>query len=146
MLEADVYARLLDRGMPRGVSERQAQFLASLTIRPSLTRADYQALTGVSANTAQQDIAELVAAGYVLRVGGGPASRYCLLDKLPFIAPPARRHRPATPTAVGPPPPSQPHAVAPRSPADRPHLSVSGEWPSTCVPNPYQSTRRCGNG
>ena len=82
MLCADIFARMLDIGrMPRGVSYRQANFLTALTVRPSLTRANYQVLSHISANTAQLDIAELLDAGVAVRRGAGPSSRYCLVDR-----------------------------------------------------------------
>jgi Domain of unknown function (DUF4115) len=45
---------------------------------PDLTRARYQELTGVSRSQAAYDLAELVEAGLLVRVGGGRATRYRL--------------------------------------------------------------------
>jgi Fic family protein len=55
--------------LPLGLPARQAQFLCLPTARPSLTRADYQRLIGVSHNTAQRDLAELAAAHLVREIG-----------------------------------------------------------------------------
>jgi len=83
MLKADTLAYMLDRRrLPRGLSYREAWFLTLLYVRPSLTRADYQAATGVCANTAQVDLAQLVNAGLVVRLGAGPACRYSLAPHL----------------------------------------------------------------
>jgi Domain of unknown function (DUF4115)/MarR family len=45
---------------------------------PDLTRARYEELTGVSRSQAAYDLAELVEAGLIRRVGGGRATRYRL--------------------------------------------------------------------
>lgn len=45
---------------------------------PDLTRAGYEELTGVSRSQAAYDLAELVEAGLLVRVGGGRATRYRL--------------------------------------------------------------------
>src|SRR5437868_1024460 len=45
---------------------------------PDLTRARYEDLTGVSRSQAAYDLAELVEAGLLVRVGGGRATRYRL--------------------------------------------------------------------
>jgi RodZ C-terminal domain/Transcriptional regulator DIP2311-like, C-terminal domain len=45
---------------------------------PDLTRARYEELTGVSRSQAAYDLAELVEAGLLVRVGGGRATRYRL--------------------------------------------------------------------
>jgi uncharacterized protein YjbJ (UPF0337 family) len=124
MLCADIFARMLDIGrMPRGVSYRQANFLTALTVRPSLTRADYQALSHISANTAQLDVAELLDADLIVRRGAGPSSRYSLVDRFDQIPPqPPRYHKrvaqqsPSDPNAVTVESPTDPHAVATESP------------------------------
>lgn len=103
MLASDIFATMLEMGrMPRGVSYRQATFLTSLTVRPSLTRADYQVLSHISANTAQLDIAELLAAG--------------------LIVPPRRRPQLALLPRGSPPP--HPHATAPLSPPSRRSIAI----------------------
>jgi uncharacterized protein YjbJ (UPF0337 family) len=127
MLRADLFATMLDaRRMPRGVSYRQADFLSVLTVRPSLTRADYQALAHVSANTAQLDIAELLAAGLIVRRGAGPSSRYCIVDvfeQIPLQEPRYRqrvaRQSPADRHEVTPASPVDPHAFATESPQSK---------------------------
>ena len=48
-----------------------------------LTRARYQEIAGVSRSQAAYDLAELVEAGIVERVGAGPATRYRLVDSRP---------------------------------------------------------------
>jgi hypothetical protein len=63
---------------------RQACFLSFLSLSPSLTRTQYMSIAGVSHNTAARDIAELLAAGLIRRVGSGPSSRYCLATS-PFL-------------------------------------------------------------
>jgi predicted HTH transcriptional regulator len=79
MLQAHELGTMLDHGwLPRGLPYRQAWFLTLLRVRPSLTRSDYQALTKISPNTAQADLARLVEAGLIERVGAGPSSRYTL--------------------------------------------------------------------
>jgi hypothetical protein len=77
----------MDIHIPRGLPSRQTRFLCLLAARPSLTRADYQRLIEVSHNTAQRDLAELLAAGLVLRAGRGPRCRYGLGPKA-LIPPP----------------------------------------------------------
>lgn len=79
MLESHELGIMIQHGwLPRGLSHRQAKLLALLRVRPSMTRADYEALTGISPNTAQADLAELIEAGHIERVGAGPACRYTL--------------------------------------------------------------------
>ena len=106
MLSADAFATMLQSGrMPRCVSYRQANFLTALTVRPSLTRANYQVLSHISANTAQLDIAELLDAGVAVRRGAGPSSRYCLVDRFdqsPATTAVSQTSRPAV--AIGTPP------------------------------------------
>ena len=48
-----------------------------------LTRARYQGIAGVSRSQAAYDLAELVEAGILERVGAGPATRYRLVDSRP---------------------------------------------------------------
>jgi hypothetical protein len=48
-----------------------------------LTRARYQEIAGVSRSQAAYDLAELVEAGFVERIGAGPATRYRLVDSRP---------------------------------------------------------------
>jgi DNA-binding Lrp family transcriptional regulator len=48
-----------------------------------LTRADYQEIAGVSRSQAAYDLAELVEAGILDRIGAGPATRYRLVDSRP---------------------------------------------------------------
>ena len=48
-----------------------------------LTRARYQEIAGVSRSQAAYDLAELVEAGILERVGAGPATRYRLVDSRP---------------------------------------------------------------
>jgi hypothetical protein len=48
-----------------------------------LTRARYQEIAGVSRSQAAYDLAELVEAGLLERVGAGPATRYRLVDSRP---------------------------------------------------------------
>jgi len=122
MLCADIFARMLDIGrMPRGVSYRQANFLTALTVRPSLTRADYQALSHISANTAQLDVAELLDADLIVRRGAGPSSRYSLVDRFDQIPPqPPRYHKRVAQQS-----PSDLHEVAIQSPSD-PHDIAAG--------------------
>ncbi len=48
-----------------------------------LTRARYQEIAGVSRSQAAYDLAELVEAGIVERLGAGPATRYRLVDSRP---------------------------------------------------------------
>lgn len=62
--------------LPPGLLRRQADFLRLLTIQPSLTRADYQSLSGVSYNTARADLAELLTSGLIIRVGASTRTRY----------------------------------------------------------------------
>ena len=66
------------RRFPPGLMHRQACLLSFLTLSPSLTRAQYMSIAGISHNTAARDVAELLAAGLIRRVGRGPSSRYCL--------------------------------------------------------------------
>ncbi len=53
-----------------------------------LTRGEYQQLTGVSRSQAAYDLAELVQAGLVERLGGGRSTRY----RLPRRSQPSQRH------------------------------------------------------
>jgi DNA-binding transcriptional ArsR family regulator len=53
-----------------------------------LTRGEYQQLTGVSRSQAAYDLAELVEAGHVERLGGGRSTRY----RRPRKAQPSHRH------------------------------------------------------
>lgn len=72
------------RGVPQRISTRiqlkpaQQKVLAALreTGSTELTRGRYQALTGVSRSQAAYDIADLVAAGILERIGGGRSTRY----------------------------------------------------------------------
>ncbi len=61
-----------------GLQRRHANLLAALARQPSLTRREYQLLAGISHTTAQQDMAYLVAAGHIVRLGSARASRYAL--------------------------------------------------------------------
>jgi DeoR/GlpR family transcriptional regulator of sugar metabolism len=70
--------------LPPGLMRRQAYFLSLLAAHPSLTRRDYQKLAGISHTTASQDLAELLAAGLIVRHGSARSCRYSL----------AARHRP----------------------------------------------------
>jgi predicted DNA-binding transcriptional regulator YafY len=64
--------------IPPGLQRRQANLLSLLAVTPSLSRADYQQLCGISHNTAARDLAELLAARLLARIGAGPSSRYYL--------------------------------------------------------------------
>ncbi len=66
--------------LPPGLMLRQARLLALLAARPSLTRAGYQALAGISRGTAQKDLDQLLAAGLLVRIGRSRACRYALPD------------------------------------------------------------------
>jgi len=66
------------RELPPGLMRRQAYFLSLLSAQPSLTRRDYEKLAGISHTTARQDLAELVAAGLILRHGSARSCRYSL--------------------------------------------------------------------
>ena len=61
----------------------QERVLAALTSRDSteLTRGQYQEIAGVSRSQAAYDLAELVEAGVLQRLGGGRATRYRLMRK-----------------------------------------------------------------
>ena len=61
----------------------QQKVLASLhqTGAVELTRGMYEALTGVSRSQAAYDVAELVAAGILERIGGGRSTRYRLVER-----------------------------------------------------------------
>jgi hypothetical protein len=65
-------------GFPPGLMHRHACLLSFLRLNPSLTRAQYMDVAGVSRNTAARDLALLRRLGLILCVGQGPASRYCL--------------------------------------------------------------------
>jgi hypothetical protein len=59
-----------------------------------LTRARYQEITGVSRSQAAYDLAELVEAGIIVRLGGGRATRYRLAQPSQASRPePSRRRR-----------------------------------------------------
>jgi hypothetical protein len=62
-----------------------------------LTRARYQEITGVSRSQAAYDLAELVEAGILVRLGGGRATRY----RLTTPARPARPSEPSRPEQHG---------------------------------------------
>ena len=64
--------------LPKGLPKRHATFLLHLSLVPSLDRADYQSLTGVSHTTAKHDLRALLAAGLIARSGSGRAIRYSL--------------------------------------------------------------------
>jgi hypothetical protein len=68
----------------------QRAALAALDDRSAeqLTRGQYEQLTGVSRSQAAYDLAELVEAGFVERVGSGRATRY----RLPRRSQPSQRH------------------------------------------------------
>jgi len=63
----------------------QERVLSALRADPAtpLTRARYQGIAGVSRSQAAYDLAELVEAGILERVGAGPATRYRLVDSHP---------------------------------------------------------------
>jgi predicted HTH transcriptional regulator len=73
-----------------GLLRRQAAFLRLLALHPSLTRAEYQAIAGISYNTARADLADLSARGLIARVGASSATRYALTKAVP-LAPGADR-------------------------------------------------------
>lgn len=83
--------------LPPGLPRRQARFVALLAVQPSLTRVDYQTLAGISRNTAQHDLEELVATRLIRRLGRGPSCRYCLVSahNLPDITPSSSLPEPA---------------------------------------------------
>ena len=62
--------------VPLGLPRRQANFLALLQVRSSLTRREYQLLAGISHVTAARDLAELLEAGVIQRTGAARATRY----------------------------------------------------------------------
>lgn len=62
-----------------------------------LTRARYEEITGVSRSQAAYDLAELVEAGILVRLGGGRATRY----RLTTPARPARPSKPSRPERRG---------------------------------------------
>ena len=64
--------------IPRGLMDRQARLLSMLAVRPSLTRAGYQKLAGLTRGTAHKDLQELVAAGLIERLGSSRSARYAL--------------------------------------------------------------------
>jgi hypothetical protein len=66
----------MDILVPPGLPARQTHFLCLLAARPSLTRADYQRLVGISHKTAKADIANLVAQDLVVPIGAGRTRRY----------------------------------------------------------------------
>jgi len=72
--------------LPRGLPKRWATFLLKLSIAPSLDRLDYQALNAVSHTTAKHDLAELRAAGLIVRSGRGRGTRYSV--NIPFSGQP----------------------------------------------------------
>ena len=63
---------------PPGLMHRHACLLSFLALNPSLTRAQYMDVAGISRNTAVRDLRELRRLGFIRRVGHGPSSRYCL--------------------------------------------------------------------
>ena len=63
---------------PKGLPRRHIHLLIALEDHSSLTRRDYETLTGVSHTTAQADLAELLAAGLIVRLGKARSSRYAL--------------------------------------------------------------------
>jgi hypothetical protein len=67
----------------------QRRALVALEAEPgaSLTRTEYERLTGVGRSQAAYDLAELVSAGLLVRVGGGRATRYLLAHE-----PASKRH------------------------------------------------------
>ena len=66
----------------KGTQERVLSALRADRATP-LTRARYQGIAGVSRSQAAYDLAELVEAGILERVGAGPATRYRLVDSHP---------------------------------------------------------------
>ena len=58
----------------------QQRALLALGSEPgaSLARSEYERLTAVSRSQAAHDLSELVSAGLLVRVGGGPSTRYVL--------------------------------------------------------------------
>jgi hypothetical protein len=68
----------VDMRLPRGLPTRQANFICLLVDRPSLTRADYQRLIGVSYATAKRHLAELCALGWIDSHGTTRSRRYSL--------------------------------------------------------------------
>ncbi|MBV8429626.1 MAG: hypothetical protein JO244_00565, partial [Solirubrobacterales bacterium] len=66
----------MDILLPPGLPARQTQFLCVLATRPSLTRADYQRLVGISVKTAKADIADLIGQDLVVPIGAGRTRRY----------------------------------------------------------------------
>lgn len=63
-----------------GSKPAQQRALLALESEPgsSLTRSEYERVTGVGRSQAAHDLAELVSAGLLVRVGGGPSTRYVL--------------------------------------------------------------------
>jgi len=68
--------------VPRGLPRRQANLLAALAHHSSITRREYQTLAGITHTTAERDLASLVAAGLVIRLGLSRACRYALPDSV----------------------------------------------------------------
>jgi hypothetical protein len=77
---SSVSARLFAE-LPAGMPKRWARFLAALAVAPSLDRRDYEAVSGASTATAKRDLGELVAAGWVVRLGRGSATRYARRER-----------------------------------------------------------------
>ena len=69
-------------------AQRDALAALSEGTAEELTRGQYQQLTGVSRSQAAYDLAELVQAGLVERLGGGRSTRY----RLPRRSQPSQRH------------------------------------------------------
>ncbi len=65
-----------------GLKRAQVSFLLYLENQPSATRAEYQLLAGVARQTAQNELAELVQRGLIVRIGSSVASRYILQSDL----------------------------------------------------------------
>ena len=70
----------VDAGVP--LNSRQQQMLARLSRMGSITRQEYQDMSGgsISMRTAQYDLQTYVRLGYLRREGRGPAQRYIVLD------------------------------------------------------------------
>ena len=71
-----------NRNELKRTQERVLDAVRADTATP-LTRARYQEIAGVSRSQAAYDLAELVEAGILERVGAGPATRYRLVDSRP---------------------------------------------------------------
>ncbi len=66
-----------------GLKSAQRRALVELEAAPgaSLTRSEYERLTGVGRSQAAYDLAELVSAGLLVRIGGGRSTRYVLMHE-----------------------------------------------------------------